>query len=77
MIVEKDDPWHGVGFQPPFEEVYEEAMEFSSGQIGMLRSRLSWPTTGGPRPATWIVDAEPGSTSFAHHHERSCAGLPR
>src|SRR5699024_12622688 len=31
--------WRAVGFQPPFEEGYEEAMEFSNGMIGMLEVR--------------------------------------
>ncbi|MUK87531.1 zinc carboxypeptidase [Ornithinibacillus sp. L9] len=28
--------WQAVGFQPPFEEGHEEAMEFANGMIGML-----------------------------------------
>jgi hypothetical protein len=28
--------WQAVGFQPPFSEGYEEAMEFANGVIGML-----------------------------------------
>lgn len=28
--------WEPVGFQPPFEEGHEEAMEFANGLIGML-----------------------------------------
>ncbi|HSJ46141.1 MAG TPA: chitobiase/beta-hexosaminidase C-terminal domain-containing protein [Euzebyales bacterium] len=28
--------WDAVGFQPPFEEGFEEAMEFASGLIGLF-----------------------------------------
>ncbi|SDM44816.1 Chitobiase/beta-hexosaminidase C-terminal domain-containing protein [Fictibacillus solisalsi] len=32
----RENKWEPVGFQPPFEEGHEEAMEFSNGLIGMM-----------------------------------------
>ncbi len=57
--------WQAVGFQPPFEEGYEEAMEFSNGMIGMLEVALERDgDTTAPRSTLTVTDTEPGSASF-------------
>lgn len=57
--------WRAVGFQPPFEEGYEEAMEFSNGMIGMLEMALDQASdTRAPTSTLTVTSTEPGSTSF-------------
>lgn len=57
--------WRGVGFQPPFAEGYEEAMEFSSGQIGMLEVALKQASdVRPPTSSLTVTETEDGSTSF-------------
>jgi hypothetical protein len=34
--------WEGVGFQPPFAEGHEEAMEYASGLIGLIQVAADW-----------------------------------
>lgn len=57
--------WVGVGFQPPFAEGYEEAMEFSNGMIGMLEVALEQSQDARP-PASQltVTDSAPGSVTF-------------
>ncbi len=57
--------WVGVGFQPPFSEGHEEAMEFASGQIGILEVARAYEKDRlGPRSKLTVVNVEPGSKSF-------------
>ena len=57
--------WRAVGFQPPFEEGYEEAMEFSNGMIGMLEVALERAgDTVAPRSTLTVTETGPGSASF-------------
>jgi hypothetical protein len=46
--------WEAVGFQPPFAEGYQEAMEFSSGLQGMMEVALEFQNdkTG---PESWLT----------------------
>lgn len=57
--------WVGVGFQPEFAEGHEEAMEFASGQIGILEVARAFENDRvPPRSTLTTVEEEPGSTSF-------------
>ncbi|RCG28642.1 zinc carboxypeptidase [Sphaerisporangium album] len=54
-----------VGFQPPFAEGHEEAMEFSSGQIAILEVARSFADDDDrPRSDLKVTAKAPGSTSF-------------
>ena len=57
--------WRAVGFQPPFEEGYQEAMEFSNGMIGMLEVALERADDRrAPTSTLSVTSSEPGSTDF-------------
>lgn len=57
--------WRGVGFQPAFAEGYEEAMEFSSGQIGMLEVALKQASDVRPPTSTLsVTSTDSGASSF-------------
>ncbi|TYC18753.1 M14 family zinc carboxypeptidase [Actinomadura syzygii] len=54
-----------VGFQPPFAEGHEEAMEFASGQIGILEVARAYASDKAPPKSKLVVDGrQPGSTTF-------------
>ena len=54
-----------VGFQPPFAEGHQEAMEFANGQIGILEVALAHETDTKPPTSTLVVEErQPGSTEF-------------
>jgi hypothetical protein len=57
--------FEAVGFQPPFAEGHEEAMEFANGQVGILEVALAHETDSKPPTSTLTVQKQqPGSTSF-------------
>ncbi|HET7800012.1 MAG TPA: M14 family metallopeptidase [Humibacillus xanthopallidus] len=57
--------FEAVGFQPPFAEGHEEAMEFAGGQIGILEVALAHESDSKPPSSTLSVEKQqPGSTSF-------------
>jgi hypothetical protein len=57
--------FEAVGFQPPFSEGHEEAMEFAGGQIGILEVALAHETDSTPPTSTLSVQQrQTGSTSF-------------
>lgn len=57
--------WEGVGFQPPFSEGHEEAMEFANGQIGILQVALAYgKDTKDPRSSIVVSQRVPGYTTF-------------
>lgn len=57
--------WRAAGFQPTFEEGYEEAMEFSNGMIGMLEVALERADDRrAPTSSLSVTSTDPGSTSF-------------
>ncbi|TDD98963.1 zinc carboxypeptidase [Jiangella asiatica] len=58
---EADGEWDPVGFQPPFAEGYEEAMEFSSGLVGMLEVARAYGRDGRP-PRTTLELTDDGVT---------------
>lgn len=53
--------WDAVGFQPPFEEGFEEAMEFSNGLIGLFEVAKAYGSDVVP-PETDLVRTEDGVT---------------
>ncbi|MEU2611275.1 M14 family zinc carboxypeptidase [Micromonospora sp. NPDC007271] len=54
-----------VGFQPPFAEGHEEAMEFANGNIGILEVARAYATDKlQPKSTVQIVKQEAGSTTF-------------
>ncbi|MFD2764380.1 M14 family zinc carboxypeptidase [Micromonospora eburnea] len=54
-----------VGFQPPFAEGHEEAMEFANGNIGILEVARAYATDKiQPKSTVKIVKQEPGETTF-------------
>ncbi|MEU9888827.1 M14 family metallopeptidase [Sphaerisporangium sp. NPDC051011] len=54
-----------VGFQPPFAEGHEEAMEFSSGQIAILEvARAFADDDDRPKSDLKVTGRAPGSTTF-------------
>ncbi|WP_169947980.1 M14 family metallopeptidase [Microbispora sp. H11081] len=57
--------YRAVGFQPPFEEGHEEAMEFSNGQIGILEVARAYDKDK-QRPGSKLVvtDKSAGSATF-------------
>ncbi|NEE00782.1 M14 family zinc carboxypeptidase [Phytoactinopolyspora halotolerans] len=54
--------WEAVGFQPPFAEGYEEAMEFASGTIGLLEVAQAFGNDRRP-PRTTLVEQD-GAITF-------------
>ncbi|WP_067177129.1 M14 family zinc carboxypeptidase [Microtetraspora niveoalba] len=57
--------FQAVGFQPPFSEGHEEAMEFSSGQIAILEvARAYADDRQAPRSELKVTGRTAGSTSF-------------
>jgi hypothetical protein len=56
-----DGDWDAVGFQPPFEEGFEEAMEFSNGLIGLFEVARAYGNDVRP-PRTKAVVTEGGVT---------------
>jgi hypothetical protein len=55
----------GVGFQPPFSEGHEEAMEFANGNIGILEVARAYATDKiQPKTSLRIVKQELGVTAF-------------
>lgn len=57
--------WRAVGFQPPFEEGYQEAMEFSNGMIGMLEVALERDgDTTAPTSTLTVTSTGTGSADF-------------
>ena len=57
----QEGDWDPVGFQPPFEEGFEEAMEFASGLIGLLEVARAHGSDVKP-PTTELVLTEDGVT---------------
>lgn len=57
----EDGDWDAVGFQPPFEEGFQEAMEFSNGLIGLFEVARAYGSDVKP-PKTDLVLAEDGVT---------------
>ena len=54
-----------VGFQPPFAEGHEEAMEFASGQIATLEVALGYARDDDtPRSRLTVTDRRSGATDF-------------
>ncbi|MEV0154910.1 M14 family zinc carboxypeptidase [Micromonospora sp. NPDC050686] len=54
-----------VGFQPPFAEGHEEAMEFANGNIAILEVARAYATDKiQPTSTVQIVKQEPGATTF-------------
>ncbi|GIH65258.1 M14 family zinc carboxypeptidase [Microbispora siamensis] len=57
--------YRAVGFQPPFEEGHEEAMEFSNGQIGILEVARAYDKDKQRPDSTLVVtDTTDTSTTF-------------
>jgi hypothetical protein len=58
--------FNGVGFQPPFAEGHEEAMEFANGQIAILEVALAYTRDHEPPASELVVrDQQDGSTAFS------------
>ncbi|MFW5899379.1 MAG: M14 family metallopeptidase, partial [Jiangellaceae bacterium] len=57
----EDGDWNPVGFQPPFEEGFEEAMEFSNGLIGLFEVARAYGSDVKP-PKTDLVLTDDGVT---------------
>ncbi len=57
----EDRDWDAVGFQPPFEEGFEEAMEFSNGLIGLFEVARAYGSDVKP-PKTELVLTDDGVT---------------
>jgi hypothetical protein len=56
----------GVGFQPPFAEGHEEAMEFANGQVAILEVALAYTRDHEPPASELVVrDQQDGSTAFS------------
>ncbi|GAB3060932.1 M14 family zinc carboxypeptidase [Intrasporangium mesophilum] len=57
--------YRSVGFQPPFAEGHQEAMEFANGQIGILEVALAHETDTTPPKSKLVVTKQAaGQTSF-------------
>jgi Zinc carboxypeptidase/Chitobiase/beta-hexosaminidase C-terminal domain len=57
--------YEAVGFQPPFSEGHEEAMEFASGQIATLEVALAYARDDDtPRSRLTVTDRRSGATDF-------------
>ncbi|WP_432925088.1 M14 family metallopeptidase [Microbispora sp. CA-135349] len=57
--------YRAVGFQPPFEEGHEEAMEFSNGQIGILEvAQMYQKDKQKPESKLVVAGETDGSTTF-------------
>jgi hypothetical protein len=58
--------WQGVGFQPPFAEGHEEAMEFANGQIGILEVAMAYgKDKKAPNSKLVVSEKQPGYTDFS------------
>ncbi|HSI81796.1 MAG TPA: M14 family metallopeptidase [Solirubrobacterales bacterium] len=57
----EEGDWDAVGFQPPFEEGFEEAMEFASGLIGLFEVARAYGSDATP-PKTELVVTDGGIT---------------
>lgn len=61
----EEQEWDPVGFQPPFEEGYEEAMEFSSGLMGMFEVALAYgQDETAPQSRLVVTDRTATTTTF-------------
>lgn len=57
--------FNGVGFQPPFAEGHEEAMEFANGQVAILEAALAYAKDREPPRSDLVVtDRQDGATTF-------------
>ncbi|MGH8866513.1 MAG: M14 family zinc carboxypeptidase [Actinomycetes bacterium] len=57
----QEGDWEAVGFQPPFAEGFQEAMEFSNGLFGLFEVARAHGSDGKP-PSTTLVQTEDGIT---------------
>ena len=57
----EEGDWDAVGFQPPFAEGFEEAMEFSNGLVGLLEVARAYGNDVKP-PTTTLVLTDEGVT---------------